>query len=72
MKNERPAPDFGDFARWLAARQGAVAELREPTEKMLEAARKARDDLAASQISHLLTPGSASGPPIVEIGRAHV
>ena len=69
MENERPAPDFSDFARWIAARQGAAPQLCEPTEKMLEAARKARDDLAASQISHLLTPGSASEPPIVEVLR---
>ena len=67
MKNERPAPDFSDFARWIAARQGAAPELREPTEKMLAAARKARDDLAASQLSHLLTPDSASERPIVEV-----
>jgi hypothetical protein len=67
MKNERPAPDFGDFARWIATRQGAVAEFREPTGEMLAAARKARDELAASQISHLLPPGSAAEPPTVEV-----
>jgi hypothetical protein len=67
MENERSAPDFSDFARWIAARQGAVPQFREPTEHMLAAARKARDDVAASQISHLLTPGSAAGRPIVEV-----
>jgi hypothetical protein len=67
MKNERPAPDFGDFARWIAAREAAVPEFRERTEQMLEAARRARDDVAASQLPHRLPPGPASEPPIVEV-----
>jgi hypothetical protein len=67
MENERPAPDFSDFTRWLAAWQGAVPECREPTEQMLAAARKARDDVAASRVSQLLTPGSASEPSLVEV-----
>jgi hypothetical protein len=67
MENERPAPDFIDFARWLAARQRAVPEFRGPTEQMLAAAREARDHVVASRVSQLPTPGSASGPPIVEV-----
>jgi hypothetical protein len=69
MENERPKPDFIDFARWIAARQRVVPALREPTEQMFAAARKARDEVAASRVSHLPTPGSASGPPIVEVLR---
>jgi hypothetical protein len=69
MENERPAPDFSDFARWLAVRQGAVPEFREPTQRMVAAARKARDEVAASQRSHSMTPDSTSEPPIIEILR---
>jgi hypothetical protein len=67
MENDRPAPDFSHFARWLAARQRAVPVLREPTERILAAARKARDDVAASRTPNLLTPGSAARPSIVEV-----
>lgn len=67
MENDRPAPDFSDFARWLAARRRAVPALREPTELILAAARKARDDVAASRAPNLLTPGSAARPSIVEV-----
>jgi hypothetical protein len=67
MENERPAPDFNDFARWLAARQGAAPRLREPTEQLLAAARKARDDVAASKIPHPPIPGSAAGSPGIEV-----
>jgi nicotinamidase-related amidase len=67
MENERPAPDFGDFARWIAARQRAAPEFREPTERLLAAARRARDDIATTRISHPPTRGSQSGPTIVEV-----
>ena len=67
MENDRPAPDFSDFARWIAARRRAVPALREPTELILAAARKARDDVAASRAPNLLTPGSAARPSIVEV-----
>jgi hypothetical protein len=67
MENDRPAPDFNDFARWIAARQAAVPEFREPTEYLLAAARKARDAVAANQTAHLPIPGSATGPTRVEV-----
>ncbi len=57
MENDRPAPDFSDFARWLAARQTAVPEFREPTQQLLTAARAARDAVVASQ---------SSRPPVIE------
>lgn len=67
MENDRPAPDFSHFARWLAARQAAAPASPEPTELMLAAARKARDDFAASRVSNPLTPGSEARPAIVEV-----
>jgi hypothetical protein len=66
MKNEMPVPDFSDFAAWIAAREKAVPEFREPAEHMRAAARQARDDAAVSRVSHLPIPSPGSGPPIVE------
>jgi hypothetical protein len=70
MPLERHAPNFSEFARWVAAQQNAVPPDREAPVELLAAARQAREEwMLASRSSTVQSAGADADRAEVEVLR---